>query len=124
MIDLSLTEDSAAVSEFLNANQYPYPWSVENLDRCAILRLTDGPRTVGFIWSHWVIPGRTIEFHVAVIEEYQGRWLNRRVIARLMRFGRNIGAKSAIAYIDRPLIASIYHRLGFDIAGPFAIINF
>lgn len=123
MILLSDEHDAHRVLTFLVDNAYPYGWSEAALAASTKLRISYGDRTVGYVWVRWLTL-TVLDFHICVTREFQGRWLSRTVLKWLYDYGRQTGAKAAIASVDRPSIESIYRRLGARIVGPLAIISF
>lgn len=110
--------DAEAVLLFLDAIEYPYrdSWSVEMLRRDTImLRLeTKLGGLVGYAWGHFVEEyPETLVFHFAIVPLYRGRWLNRYVLADLLKLVEFIGAKQLACKTENDVINRFLTRLGF-----------
>ena len=120
-MEVSETENREAVLSFLEAQYFPYSWTMESMSLHRVLAISDGDEVVGYVWYNERSVG-VLEIHVCVKASYAGRWITRSLLQRLYSIGVSIGAHSVVGLIDRPAIARIYKRLGATIAGPFAIL--
>jgi GNAT superfamily N-acetyltransferase len=121
-ICLSRQADASEVHRFLEHHHYPHSWPLWLLEFVHIVRVEMNGELAGFCWFNRVADG-TIEFHACVQEKFQGRWLSRTVVWRLLDYARELGAKVAVAYLPSPEITSIYERIGAEIVGPFALFH-
>ena len=124
-----LTYDEASHDEFLRVQTYlkhhhPFPPPFDHLKNSLVVLVEDGPYLACVIYLHWVTGAdHVLELHAAGAPQYRGRWLTRWVIGFVAAAAQSVKAKSIFAQIPSARIASIYRRLGFKTAGPFAYIS-
>lgn len=114
--------------KFLADNNYPSPWTKENLEKyCLRVALKEDGETIGYAWGHWT-QGRpnVLWFHVCVSPEWRGRWLSRRILSDLSKIAEFLGAEKLMTEPtgpDEKLVRTVLKRLGFKADGPYMEIE-
>lgn len=108
--------DHLAVLEFLRAQGYPCPWTIETLRQCVCLRVERDGHTAAYVWAHYVDNTMVLQFHACANRHYPGRWLTQRVLDRLLATAELMSATKLTTITEgplRPLIHRLLERLGF-----------
>ncbi|MBP5855688.1 hypothetical protein KAJ83_01605 [Marivibrio halodurans] len=108
------------LTDFLAANDYPFDWPVEYVERVLICRLTtsDKLKTLGFVWFHWVEDAPDVlEFHICLDQEHRTLRLTRGVIKDLHKVADLCGAKVLMCKVYNKAILYQMLRLGWQSSG-------
>lgn len=92
----------ARVAAFIDLYGHTRSWTVEELAMCAILRLTDGDNTAGYVWLHFSPddPFR-LHIHASISPSWHGRAFSHQIASDVCALARLMGAESLVGtYAD------------------------
>lgn len=124
---LRVETDPAAAFTFLQINEYPHWWSLEDLAQCIVFRIMDPTGALlGYGWGEWESPG-VMAFHGCAARGRKFPLFSSSMFARLCDLAFAVGADRLTTNVslspNQAVLRRLHRRLGLEVGGEEHTLN-